>query len=106
MHGLARCCGKVLPCPKFARYWVIAILKRWLREGRSGFVTHPCLGREGLMSTLQTSEQDYLAMRRLRDARVGLNFVSFIERKRFSHITTDLATVSRAMNPEIAGDLT
>jgi integrase len=49
------------------------------------------------MTTLRTSLQDYLAMRRglgfkLHDAGVGLlNFVSFMERKRASHITTDLA---------------
>ena len=49
------------------------------------------------MTTLRTSVQDYLAMRRgldfkLRDAGVGLlNFVSFMERKRTAHITTDLA---------------
>ena len=49
------------------------------------------------MTTLRTSLQDYLAMRRglgfkLHDAGVGLlNFVSFMERKRAAHITTDLA---------------
>jgi integrase/recombinase XerD len=49
------------------------------------------------MTTLRTSVQDYLAMRRglgfrLHDAGVGLlDFVSFMERKRASHITTDLA---------------
>jgi integrase/recombinase XerD len=49
------------------------------------------------MTTLRTSMQDYLTMRRglgfkLRDAGVGLaNFVSFMESKRASHITTDLA---------------
>ena len=49
------------------------------------------------MTTLLTSVQDYLTMRRglgfkLRDAGVGLlDFVSFMERKRASYITTDLA---------------
>jgi integrase/recombinase XerD len=49
------------------------------------------------MTTLRTSVQDYLAMRRglgfkLRDAgRKLLNFVSFMECKHASHITTDLA---------------
>jgi integrase/recombinase XerD len=49
------------------------------------------------MTTLRTAVQDYLAMRRglgfkLRDAGAGLlKFVSFMERNRASHITTDLA---------------
>jgi hypothetical protein len=49
------------------------------------------------MTTLRTSVQDYVTMRRglefeLRDAGIGLvNFVSFMESKRASHITTDLA---------------
>ena len=49
------------------------------------------------MSTLRQALQDYLAMRRalgfkLHDAGVGLqDFVSFLERKRTSHITTRLA---------------
>ena len=49
------------------------------------------------MTTLRTSLQDYLAMRRglgfkLRDAGASLvDFVSFMERKRASHITTRLA---------------
>jgi len=49
------------------------------------------------MNTLQASLQDYLAMRRglgfkLHDAGLGLsNFVSFMERKQASHITTPLA---------------
>jgi hypothetical protein len=49
------------------------------------------------MNTLQASLQDYLAMGRglgfkLHDAGVGMgNFVSFMERKQASHITTPLA---------------
>ena len=49
------------------------------------------------MNTLREALQDYLAMRRalgfrLHDAGVGLqDFVSFLERKRTSHITTRLA---------------
>ena len=49
------------------------------------------------MTALRTSLQDYLAMRRglgfkLRDAGAGLlDFVSFMDRKRTSHITTHLA---------------
>jgi integrase/recombinase XerD len=49
------------------------------------------------MTSLRRSVHDYLAMRRglgfkLNDAGVGLlDFVSFMERKRASHITTDLA---------------
>jgi len=49
------------------------------------------------MKTLQTSLQDYLAMRRglgfkLRDAGLGLrNFVAFMERRQASHITIPLA---------------
>lgn len=48
------------------------------------------------MTTLRASVQDYLAMRRglgfkLRDAGAGLlDFVSFMEHKHASHITTQL----------------
>jgi integrase/recombinase XerD len=59
------------------------------------------------MTTLRTSVQDYLKMRRglgfkLREAGMGLlDFVSFMERKRFSYITTELA-LEWAQKPKTA----
>ncbi len=61
------------------------------------------------MTTLRTSVQDYLTMRRglgfkLHDAGVGLlDFVAFMERRRAARITMDLAleraTKSKAAQP-------
>ena len=98
MHWLARCCGKALLAPKLARYWVTVILiDSNLRKGQSGFVTHPCLAREGCdddiadVSAALPGDATRLGFK-LHDASVGLlNFVSFMEHKRASHITTDLA---------------
>lgn len=59
------------------------------------------------MTTLRTSVQDYLEMRRglgfkLREAGVGLlDFVTFMERKRAAHITTEVA-LEWAQKPKTA----
>jgi integrase/recombinase XerD len=66
------------------------------------------------MTTLRTSVQDYLTMRRglgfkLRDAGVGLlDFVAFMERRRAPRITTDVAlewaTKSKSAQPAAWAD--